>query len=442
MAGVTGTGSVEFPRGDVLESRWDAERGEPAHARRVRRTTTESRVELSGCTVDSDGALLVRTYDAAQADQEAEIWVGNRRVGKLFEAYANPNRRFAQTALWIDLAPGDCVGDKLPLRFNARGSSSPWSEIRYDVRFFSTGQVRPAITQNQSFTRIFDTRTLTEAPQSGPHYVNDHSMIRDAQGKWHLYGIFHQDPFLPGDENDFVHATTVQDSRLADPAQWSWDSFEYTGIALRTQPRIGETHIWAPHIVRDGDRYIMAYHAGGPDNHRVRMQLAESRDLATWTRLQPTPTFEDICMARDPMLRKQGTLWIMYYTRCDARGSEKSGVAYRTSFDLVTWSAPAMALTLTGTPSMFNSGYTESPFVFERGGWFYLSVTSYPIDWDASFVYRSRSPFHFEPTPIARLRTHAPEWVAENDDFERGDLFVTHCGPGQGGVWLSAIDGL
>ena len=101
-----------------------------------------------------------------------------------------------------------------------------------------------------------------------------------------------------------------------------------------------------------------------------------------------------------------------------------------------------MALTLPDTPPMFNSGYTESPFVFERGGWYYLSVTSYPVSWDASFVYRSRSPFQFPDQPAARLLTHAPEWVAENGDFERGRLFATHCGAGQGGVWLTEIGGM
>ena len=99
-----------------------------------------------------------------------------------------------------------------------------------------------------------------------------------------------------------------------------------------------------------------------------------------------------------------------------------------------------MALTL---PELrFDSGYTESPFVFRRRGWFYLTVTSYPIAWDATFVYRSRSPFRFPPEPFARLSAHAAEWVAEGDDFEEGRLFFTHAGPGQGGVWMSELSGL
>ena len=59
------------------------------------------------------------------------------------------------------------------------------------------------------------------------------------------------------------------------------------------------------------------------------------------------------------MLRKNGAWWTLYYTRCNSARDRRSGVAYRTSIDLRSWSAPAMALTLESTPAMFNSGYTE-----------------------------------------------------------------------------------
>ena len=98
-----------------------------------------------------------------------------------------------------------------------------------------------------------------------------------------------------------------------------------------------------------------------------------------------------------------------------------------------------MALVVEDSEPMPNSGYTESPFVFERGGWYHLSVTSYPIAWDATLLYRSRSPFAFEGPPIARLRAHAAEWLV---DPGTGDLCMTHAGPGQGGVWLMPVRGL
>lgn len=129
----------------------------------------------------------------------------------------------------------------------------------------------------------------------------------------------------------------------------------------------------------------------------------------------------------------------MYYTRCDTRGTRRSGVAYRVSFDLVRWSEPSMALVVASAEPRGDSGHTESPFVFERDGLHYLSVTAYPVAWDATLLYRSRSPLHFSEPPVARLHAHVAEWIT---DPRSGALYVTHAGHGQGGVWLSAVKGL
>jgi hypothetical protein len=99
-----------------------------------------------------------------------------------------------------------------------------------------------------------------------------------------------------------------------------------------------------------------------------------------------------------------------------------------------------MALVLSDTPAMFNSGFTESPYVFERDGWYYLSVTSYPISWDATILYRSRSPFSFPAQPVARLAAHAAEWLVPSDPGQ--PLHLTHAGPGQAGVYITPVEGL
>ena len=268
----------------------------------------------------------------------------------------------------------------------------------------------------------------------GPDYVNDHTLIFGAGGRWHLFGIFHEEPFDSEQEHAFVHAI----SDVRDPLDWDASSFHLSpscgGVALTLRPDLGETHLWAPHVVRDGDRYIMVFQSGGAVD-RAQIRMAESTDLERWSRVGDAALFEDLCVARDPMLRKHGETWTLYYTRCNDADDRRSGVAYRTSTDLRTWSAPTMALTLESTPAMFNSGYTESPFVFERNGWYYLTVTSYPVAYDATFVYCSRSPFHFSEPPIARLPAHAAEWIFTDS----GEAFMTHCGPGQGGVWVAPM---
>jgi hypothetical protein len=282
-----------------------------------------------------------------------------------------------------------------------------------------------ALSQS-TFVHILDTGSVNGASW----YVNDHTLVRGDDGVWHLFGIYHTDPFGSEDENQFVHATHAP----AAPSALTEGSFKVEkDPALRKAG--GETHLWAPHVVKDGVRWVMVYQAGGPENNRAQIRLAESRDLTHWNRVGTL--FEDVCVARDPMLFKTADRWILYYTRCDSTWTKHSGVAYRTSTDLSNWSEPSMALILGGTPPMFNSGYTESPFVFEKDGWYYLSVTSYPVAWDATFLFRSRSPYSFSAPPVARLQAHAAEWIVEG-----GDLYMTHCGAGQKGVWLSRISGL
>ncbi|APR78717.1 Putative membrane protein [Minicystis rosea] len=284
--------------------------------------------------------------------------------------------------------------------------------------------------------KILDTTDLPE----GKFYVNDHSLLRLEGGRWILTGIFHRDgKYESRDEREFVLAT----AESSEPSQWysaESPAFSIAPERLALRAADDEPWIWAPHLARDDDgSLVMIYHAGvvGPD--RAAFHLARSRDGITWTREGET-LFEDICVARDPMLFRLGPSWMVYYTRCADKASPASGVAYRLSVDLHHWTEPVMALTLSTT--RFDSGHTESPFVFQRHGWFYLTVTSYPVAGDATFVYRSRSPFSFPPEPVARLSAHAAEWVAEGGDFENGRLFFTHVGPGQGGVWLSELFGL
>ncbi|MCX5789847.1 MAG: family 43 glycosylhydrolase [Elusimicrobia bacterium] len=298
----------------------------------------------------------------------------------------------------------------------------------------SSTDAPPALRQGKSI------RLCDAGLPGGPFYINDHTLARAPDGRWHLFGIFHHELADPLNEVDFVHARAP----AGDPAGWSGNDFVIgqgtAGVALSVDRSLGETHLWAPHVAKNGNEYVMAFHSGGPDDDS-QIKIAHSADLETWQRRPLKPIFTDICTARDPMLFKAGDLWVLYYTRCDGIKTRLNGVAYRTSTDLENWSEPAMALTLTKAPPLPNSGYTESPFVFERGGWYYLSATSYPVEYDATFLYRSRSPFSFGDAAVAKFKSHAAEWVEGGDDPGHGPLFITHAGWGQGGVWLSPVTG-
>jgi hypothetical protein len=292
-----------------------------------------------------------------------------------------------------------------------------------------------ASLEQRPMSHVFDTTPFG----GGPYYVNDHAFVQGPLGEWHLFGIFHREPIGEDSEVEFVHAISDE----PDPARWGEGAFipapaPYT-MALRADRAIGETHLWAPHVVHAAGRWWMIYQGGGAEGDRASIRLAESDDLYRWTRVGQAPLFEDFCVARDPMLSQRDGVWTLYYTRCDSLGNRLSGVAYRQSDDLVHWTEPRMALTLSATPPMPNSGFTESPFVFERNGYHYLSVSSYPIAWDATMLYRSPAPFAFASVPFARLRAHAGEWLTSRDGKQ---MLLSHAGPGQHGVWVGPVDGL
>ncbi|MEU2014129.1 glycosyl hydrolase family 32, partial [Nocardia sp. NPDC019302] len=54
-----------------------------------------------------------------------------------------------------------------------------------------------------AFARIYD----PGVGESGAWYINDHTIIRDDAGRWHLFGITHPEPADPFDETEFAHAT-------------------------------------------------------------------------------------------------------------------------------------------------------------------------------------------------------------------------------------------
>jgi hypothetical protein len=431
---------------NTVSSAVDAEHGQTPLTFQVRSTRGRSVLSLP-CEARQpfSGFYLTRNYDALIANQEAEVRVNGRHAGTMFEAYSNSQRRFAQDGVWVDLLPDDCAHGAINVELDSTGSHAAWTEAGYQVVMFASAAApgrAPAILthlqrpefqlprlQQGERSHILDTSLFDGVP----YYVNDHTIVEGPDGKWHLYGIFHAEPFDPEHEFKFVHATHAGGMRLPEQARFSIE-----GIALDRDASLGETHVWAPHVVKDGNRYVMVFQSGGVENDRAQIRLAESTDMVSWKRVGDAPLFEDVCVARDPMLRKSGDLWTLYYTRCNSTVLRRSGVAYRTSHDLIHWSAPQMALVLGDTPPMFNSGYTESPFVFERGGWYYLSVTSYPVEWDATFVYRSRTPFSFSGPPVARLKAHAAEWLK---DEETGGMLMTAAGAGQQGVYMMPVTG-
>jgi arabinan endo-1,5-alpha-L-arabinosidase len=285
------------------------------------------------------------------------------------------------------------------------------------------------------FQRIYDP-SLGEAER---WYVNDHTFVRDGDGVWHLFGITHAEPARPHDERHLAHATAPT---LRGP--WTKRPF-----ALSADPAWNESVLWAPHVIRHDARFWMFVCGGGPSPTDFRIQLATSGDCASWTRHPENPLIVDGYQARDPMVLRIGGRWVLYYTATSSRTGGHHVVVATESDDLVHWRGRRIVYTdpCTGT----YGGPTESPFVVERAGCYYLFIGP---DWEGLLrsheltgrydpkayrrtrVLESDDPFAFSlESQVGTLDAHAAEVVID----EAGAGWVSHCGWGQGGVFLAPL---
>jgi sucrose-6-phosphate hydrolase SacC (GH32 family) len=268
-------------------------------------------------------------------------------------------------------------------------------------------------------------RRLLDASPSieEPWYINDHTLIQDTEGRWHVFGIWHPEPAAPLDETMFLHASAPD----LTGAEWMVHD-----PVLHARTGIGETHVWAPHVIRHQSRYWMFYAGGTADHTAYRMTLATSEDLFTWTPHEPV-LFEDGFDARDPMVIHDGTRWLMYYTRNATPEGGFHQVGVRTSDDLLTWSSPEVAYqsSVSGT----YGGPTESPFVVRTGELWLLFVCE-SGEYDRTLVYASDDPLRFTDADLVEvdLDEHCAEVV---QDGER--TWITGGGWGRGGLTIREL---
>ena len=252
-------------------------------------------------------------------------------------------------------------------------------------------------------------------------YINDHTVIRSPDGTWHLYGITGVESQAASREDTFAHATAPS---LNGP--WT----KQPPVLTVDPDYFGEQHLWAPHVVAANRQYYMFYAAGSGSSAAIN--LATSTDLWTWTRAPTGPLFRDGYEARDPDVVRIGDEWVMYYTATSGPQGGNHVVAYRTSTDLLHWGSRQIAFTdpEVGT----GGGPTESPFVVQRGPFWYLFLGPRG-GYVGTDVYRSSDPRSFEQARKAgHLAAHAAEVIQDGNQW-----WVTAAGWWQGGVSLAEL---
>ncbi|GMA15324.1 glycosyl hydrolase family 32 (plasmid) [Deinococcus metallilatus] len=257
-------------------------------------------------------------------------------------------------------------------------------------------------------------------------YTNDHTVFRGQDGLWHATGICGVRPADPfAGEQVFFHA------RGASLEQGGWEECPPT---LRADHWRGERFLWAPHVVRQGGRYVMAYAAGGPrvtPEHpegvcdHYGLYFAHSEDGEHWARHPLNPIFREPGHARDPMLLQVEDGWRMYYTGVMGEEDRRGAVRMRRSPDLEHWSG-AQVVNVQPGPHDFGRD-AESPFVVEREGVYYLFVCRAMSSYRDTRVYASHDPARFEQE-VARLAVHAAEVVQDGDSYYITDTGWDKCG--------------
>ena len=276
-------------------------------------------------------------------------------------------------------------------------------------------------------------------------HVNDHCFIRGKDGTWHMYGIIWPDPGSgdPTIANYFGHAAAD------DPDQESWEELE---PPFYEESYIDGKVLWAPHVIQHEDSFYMFYCGGGPVESYA-IVLRTSSDLEVWS--DPRILFRDGFQARDPMVIwcAGENMWVMYYTATTFPEGGHHVVAYRTSEDLVHWSGREIAY----TDFHEGTGYgpTESPFVVQRGDYYYLFIGPRPFDqptdtlhewehpgYDGTDVFRSDSWDQWENTDyVGHIPVHAPEIIRD----ENHNWYISRAGILRGGLYLTKmtwLDGL
>ena len=259
--------------------------------------------------------------------------------------------------------------------------------------------------------------------------INDHCFMRGKDGTWHMFGITGI-PRSPISGKVFAHATAESLTQVP------WDKKPF---ALKADSKSKEVLLWAPHIIYHNETYYMYYCAGDKDPTKYKIHLAISKDLEKWQRHPENPMIVDGFHARDPLVIKVGDEWVMYYTATSSPTGGNYVVACQTSRDLIHWSNRK---TVFRDPAKgTGGGPTESPFVVRRGEYYYLFIGPRG-GYVGTDVFRSRNPFKWDlKNKVGHIKAHAAEVIRDVD----GKWYVSHCGIGQGGVYLAPLywnDGL
>ena len=256
-----------------------------------------------------------------------------------------------------------------------------------------------------------DWRILFKPEKTG-NYINDHTIIKAHDGKYHLFGITSFEGGAPN-ERYFAHGATKS---LDTPMSEEGRAIDRGTLA------------WAPCVVRGDNDYYYMYYGPSPSS------LSISIDLYEWMNYKLVLNNETPMGAhRDHFVMKiNENEYLMYVVGIkDKRGC----VSLFHSSNLLEWDFCGYALT-SGKDAPLNPawGAMESPFVIKIDEYYYLFITYTDCsqeNYNNTLVFTSFDPKSFGEynggnggaIPITTLSAHAPEIKKEGENY-----YITTCG--------------
>lgn len=271
----------------------------------------------------------------------------------------------------------------------------------------------------------------------GKWYTNDHCFMKDKDGLWHSYGIIGYKRFGLAFswiiEQNLFHITAS--SLNSD----SWEEHDYIITADRNK---GERHAWAPHSLYWNGKYYIYYAVG--DLRRFSWMLpsygkihcAVSEDAYNWKLDERNPVVAAPGCARDPNILYSKGKFYMYYTCNNNELDHISSVAVKVSKDLGYWTPPKLVHQQPKTLGWLAND-TESPFVVEYKGLYYMFLCTALQKYNCTKVYWSKNPEWFPlKNYVCELETHASEIIFD----EMEGWFISNTGWDKKGLFLATLE--
>lgn len=209
------------------------------------------------------------------------------------------------------------------------------------------------------------------------------------------------------------------------------------GIAMRADPGFGETPggLQAPFVFRHAGEYHMFY---GDWVHICRARSSDGKTFARVLQKNGKSGMFDEGLdanARDPMVIRDGTRWIVYYT---AYPNREGAVFARTGKDLDAWE-PSKIVSKGGRGGA-GPWSAECPFVFyhQPSRHYYLFRTERYGQNATTHVYASKDPLDFGVNDDSKFVVTLPVAAPEIFSYQ-GGLFIAALRPDLKGIQIARL---